>query len=76
MPDRAVTHEATGEGVTELVIALPHGNLVTVQFDRHLVIEHSIIRCVLCANALWIGLWKYVPPNPNPNPKPTPRALA
>ena len=66
MPDGAGTHEATGEGVTELVIALPHGGSVTVQFNPYLVIEHPIIRCVLCVNALWVGLWKYVPPNPNP----------
>ena len=26
MPDETGTHEATGEGVTELVIALPHGS--------------------------------------------------
>ena len=32
---------------------------------NYLVIEHPITRCVLCVNALWVGLWKYVPPNPN-----------
>ena len=47
MPDRAGTHEATGEGVTKLVIALPHGGSVTVQLNPYLVIEHPIIRCVL-----------------------------
>ena len=46
MPDEAGTHEATGEGVTELVIVLPYGGLVTVQFNSYLVIEHPIIRCV------------------------------
>ena len=51
MPDGAGTHEATGEGVTELVIALPHGGSVTVQFNPYLVIEHPIIRCVLCVKA-------------------------
>ena len=69
--------------MTELVIALPHGGSVTVQFNPNLVIEHPIIRCVLCVNALWVGLWKYAPlnpkaergslqsyPNPNPNPNP------
>ena len=56
MPDGAGTHEATGEGVTELVIALPHGGSVTVQFNPYLVIEHPIIRCVLCVNALWVSL--------------------
>ena len=49
MPDGAGTHKATGEGVTELVIALPHGGLVTVQFNPYLVIEHPIISCgVVC----------------------------
>ena len=61
MPDRAGTHEATEEGVTELVIALAHGGSVTVQFNPYLVIEHPNIRCVLCVNALLISLWKYVP---------------
>ena len=53
MHDGAGTHEATGEGVTELMIALPHGSSVTVQFNPNLVIEHPIIRCVLCVNALY-----------------------
>ena len=43
------------------MIALPHGGSVAVQFNPHLVIEHPIIRCVLCFNALWVGLWKYTP---------------
>ena len=58
----AGTHETTGEGVTELAIALPHCGPVTVQFNPYLVIEHPIIRCVMCVDALWIGLWKYVLP--------------
>ena len=65
MPDGPVTHEATGEGVTELVIALPHGGSVAIQFNPFLDIEHPIIRCVLCVDApwaLWIGLWKYIAP--------------
>ena len=76
MPDGAGTHEATGEGVTELVIALPHGSSATVQFNPYLVVEHPNIRCGLCVNALWVGLWKCVSPyswvcaNPNPNPNP------
>ena len=56
MPDGAGTHEATGEGVTELVMTLLHGGSVTVQFNPYLVIEHPIIRCVLCVNALWVSL--------------------
>ena len=56
MPDGVGAHEATGEGVAELMIALPHGGSVTVQFSPYLVIEHPIIRCVLCVNALWVGL--------------------
>ena len=66
MPDGAGTHEATGEELTELVIALPHGGVVTVQFNPYLAIEHPNIRFVLCVNALWVGLWKYVAPNPTP----------
>ena len=54
MPDGAGTHEATGEGVTEKVIALPHGASVTVQFNPYnsLFIEHPIIRGVVSVNAL------------------------
>ena len=55
------THEETSEGVTKLVIALPHNGSVTVQLNPYPVIEHPIIRCVFCVNAvLWVGLWKYV----------------
>ena len=43
MPNGAGTHEATGKGVNELAIALPHGGLVTVQFNPYLVIEHPLI---------------------------------
>ena len=60
--DGAGTRETTGEAVTELVIALPHGGSVTVDFDPYLVIERPIIRCMLCVHALWVGLRKYVPP--------------
>ena len=66
MPDGAGTREATGEGVTELVTALPHCGSVTVQYCPYLVIGHLIIRCEWCVNALWVGLWKYIPRNPNP----------
>ena len=56
MPDKAGTRDATGEGVTEVVtevvIALPHGGLVTVQFNSYLVIEHKLTQCVWCANLL------------------------
>ena len=52
--------------MAELVIALPHGGSVTVQFNPYLVLEPPIIRCVLCANALWVGLCEHTP---NPNPK-------
>ena len=62
MPDGARTHESTGEGVTELGIALPNGGSFTVQFNPYLLIEHPIIRCVLCVNALRVGLWKYIAP--------------
>ena len=62
MPDGAGTHEPSGEGVTKMVIALPRGGSVTVQFNPYLVIDHPIIRGVLCVNALWVGLWKYAPP--------------
>ena len=55
------THETTGEGLTELVIALPHDGSVTVQFNPYLVIEHPVIRCVLRVTVLWVDLWKYVP---------------
>ena len=48
MPDEAGTSEATGEGVTELVIALPHGGSVAVQFNPYLVIEHPLMRRVMC----------------------------
>ena len=41
---------------------LPHGGLVTVQFNPYLVIQYPIVCCVLRVNALWVGLWKYVPP--------------
>ena len=58
MPDGAGTNEATGEGLAELVIALPHGSSITVQFNPYLVFEDPIICCVLCVNALWVGLWK------------------
>ena len=54
----------TGEGVTELVTALPHGSSVTVQFNSYQVIEHPIVRCVLCTNELV----EIRPPNPNSNP--------
>ena len=27
---------------------------------------------MLCVNALWIVLWKSIPPNPSPNPSPNP----
>ena len=40
------------------MIALPRVGSVTVQFNPYLVIEHPIIRYVLCINALWVGLWK------------------
>ena len=61
MPDGAGTHEANWR-VTELVIALSHDVSVTVQFNLYLVLEHPIsFRCVLCANALCLGLWKYAP---------------
>ena len=66
MPNGAGNHETTGEGLSELVIALPHGSSVTVQFNPHLIVEHQILRCVMCVNALWVGLWKYIPPNPRP----------
>ena len=62
MPDGAGTHDATPEGVTKLVIGLLHGGSVTVQFHPYLVIEHLIIRCVLCVDALRVGLWEHVPP--------------
>ena len=43
----------------------------TLTPNPYLVIEHPIIRYALCVDALWVGLWKYVPPpNPNPNPNP------
>ena len=42
------------------MIALPHGGSVTVQFNPCLVIEHPIIRCVLCVDTVWVGLWKHV----------------
>ena len=51
--------------MTELVKALPHGSLVTVQSNPYVVLEHPIIRCVLCVNVLWVVLWKYTPPNLN-----------
>ena len=54
----------TAEQVTESVIPLPRGGSVTVQFNSYLVIEHPIIRCVLFVDALWVGLWKYTPPDP------------
>ena len=41
---------------------LPHGGSVTVQFNPYLFVEHPIIRCVLCVNTPWVGLWKCVPP--------------
>ena len=43
MPVGAGTHEATGEGLTELVIVLPHGCLVTVQLNPSLVIKNPKI---------------------------------
>ena len=46
-------------------IWIPYGGSVTVQFNPYSVIEHQIIRCVLCVNALWVGLWKYVPLTPD-----------
>ena len=52
----AGTHEAFKEGVTELVIVLPHGGSVTVQFNPYLVIEQQINHRVLRVNALWVGL--------------------
>ena len=59
----------TGEGVTELGIALPHdGSSVTVQFNPYLVIEHPIIRCVLCVNHSGSACGNTSPPNPNSNP--------
>ena len=62
MPAGAGTHEATSKGVTELAIVVPHCGSVTVQFNPYLVIEHQIIRGVLCVNvARWVGLWKYAP---------------
>ena len=48
----------TGEVLAKLVIALPHGSSITVQFNPYLVFEDPIICCVLCVNALWVGLWK------------------
>ena len=50
--------------MAELVIALPHGGSVTVQYNPYLVLEHPISRCVSFVNALWVGLWKH--PNPPP----------
>ena len=54
-PDRAGTHEATGEGVTQLVIALPHGGSVTVQFNTYLLLstQSFVVCCVLmhCGSA-------------------------
>ena len=60
MSHGAETREATGEGVTELAIALSHGGSVTFQFNPYLLIEHPIIRWVLGDNALWVGLRNYV----------------
>ena len=73
MPDGAGTNEATGEGITELVILLPHGGSVTIQFNPYrvsehpvirypyLVSEHPIIRCVLCVvcqcTVIWVMAW-------------------
>ena len=64
MLDGAGTHKTTGEGVNEFVIALPHGGPVTVQFNPYPVIEDPTIRCVLCVDALCVGMWKYAPPQP------------
>ena len=44
MPDEPGTRATTGEGVTELVIARPHGGSATVQCNPDLVIEHPGIR--------------------------------
>ena len=54
----------TSEGMTELVMALPHGGLATVQFNHYLVIEHPefVVCCVLmhcgsaCENTLTLTL--------------------
>ena len=51
-----------------LVISLPYGGSVTVEFNSYLGIENPIIRCVLCDNALWVGVWKYESPTSNPYP--------
>ena len=63
MPNGGGSHEAIGEGVTELVTEVPHGGLVTVEFNTDLFIVHPIIRCVcvcvccvLCLNTLWVCL--------------------
>ena len=63
MPDGAGTHEATGE----LVIALPRGGSVTVRVNLYLVIVHPSIRCAMCVDALWVGLWNTSSHNPKPN---------
>ena len=66
-------------GMAQLVIALPHGGSVTVKLNLYLVIEHPILGCRLCVDALYVTLWNYFPYNPNPNPTitlPPTRALA
>ena len=68
MPDGAGTHESTGEGVAELVIALPHGGSVAVQFSPYLVTEHPIIRGVLCSCTVG-RLVEIHPHNPIPDCK-------
>ena len=42
----------------------PPAYTITVQFNLYLVIEHPNILCVLCVNVLWVGVWKYAPPDP------------
>ena len=52
----------TGERVPELVIALPRGGSVTVQFNPYLVTEQPAIRCVLCVNGTMVRLVELRPP--------------
>ena len=62
MPDGSGTHEVTRDGMGKIVIALPHGGSITVQFNPCLVVEHPIIRYVLCVNTLQVGFSKYTHP--------------